>query len=81
MVRLAFWKKDKGNLLSHKDGLSAEEVAELQTLKVGDRLIIWDNQDKRSDKSPDYTLKVFTPKQQFDTPPMAPTSGGFKPVK
>ena len=87
VFRIAFWGRDK-NMLSHKDGLTAEDIANLQTLKVGDRLIIWDNKEKRSDRSPDYTLKVFLPKEKFEQPPEGvvltesskPTSG-FKPVK
>ncbi len=58
MLKIAFWSKDTGNLLSHSKGLTAEHIQALKELKEGDRLILWLNKrEKDSDSS--YTLKVF----------------------
>ncbi len=79
-MRIAFWVKESKNLVSHKDGLSAEDITELQKLKVGDRLILWCNSDKKHDGSPDFNLKPFITKDK----PVVSTevkSTGFKPVK
>lgn len=59
MLKLFFWRKDSGNLMTHKNGLRAEDIAALQNLKVGDRLILWENQAASPDQTNYYTLKVF----------------------
>lgn len=58
-INLKFWAKDTGNLLSHGEGLTEAQVAALQSLKAGDRLILWKNSNKDRDTSSDFNLKVF----------------------
>ena len=58
MLSLAFWKKQSGNLMNEKRGLTADDIKELQNLQEGDRLIIW-LESKNNDRSPDYRLKVY----------------------
>lgn len=65
-MKIAFWKKSSLNMMSHGKGLTADEVKALQTLKVGDRLILWNN-DVKSDKDPNITLKVYQPAAQTPT--------------
>ena len=63
---VSFWKKDTGNLLSHGQGLSAEQIAFIQKLQVGDRLILWANNAKAgaNPNMPTHSLKVFKNKEQ-----------------
>lgn len=63
MINIGFWKKETGNLMSHGSGLNGEQVEALKDLKEGDRLIIWRN-TKKSESSPEYTLKVFKSAQK-----------------
>lgn len=70
MLKIRLWKKDSGNMLSHGNGLRDEDVAALQKLKPGDRLILWENNDGS------VTLKQFIKKETSDTN----NGGGFKPV-
>jgi hypothetical protein len=59
--KLVFWKKESGNMMSSGKGLSKEELEFLQSLKEGDRLIVWDNaKSKKGESSPDFTLKKYT---------------------
>lgn len=63
MSRISFWKKDTGNLMNHGTGLSKEQIDFLQSLKEGDRLILWNNdvngeRDKNS-TLPHYTMKKY----------------------
>lgn len=60
-LSIAFWRKSTGNAMSHRGGLTADQVAEFQKLRVGDQLIIYKNTPK-GDTSPDYSLRVFVPK-------------------
>jgi hypothetical protein len=57
-LKLAFWRKESGNLMSHGKGLTQEDIDALQSLKPGDRLILWFNSPKDESK-PTYTLKLF----------------------
>lgn len=57
-VAISFWKKETSNLMSHGKGLSKEQVEALQSLKEGDRLIMWCNVAK-TEASPHYTMKVY----------------------
>jgi hypothetical protein len=54
-----FWKKQSGNFMNHKDGLSVEQVEFLHSLQPGDRIIFYVNEEhqKHSENSPDGTLK------------------------
>lgn len=61
LLRVSFWSKETGNLMSHTAGLTPEQIIALKGLKQGDRLILWLNtREKDSDAS--YTLKVYKPK-------------------
>lgn len=62
-LSIGFWVKETGNLMSHKGGLTHEEVQYIQQLKPGDRLIVWLNQ-KKTEQSPSYTLRVYRPKEK-----------------
>jgi len=58
---ITLWLKTGGKFaVSHKEGLTADQIAELQSLKVGDQVVLYLN-DKRSDKSPDFTFRKFMP--------------------
>ena len=65
---IAFWKKDTGNIMSHGSGLSVEQVAFLQSLKVGQRLILWSNNGAEGSK-PTHNLKVFKTKEELEQVP------------
>lgn len=62
MIKIAFWKKDSGNLMTHGQGLTEEQVEMLHRTKVGDRLIAFVNK-KTSDKAPDYNVTISEPKK------------------
>ena len=57
MSSIGFWLRDSGNYISAKTGLTGEQVKFLRSFKVGDRIILWNN--NRED-SPDITLKQYT---------------------
>lgn len=58
--RVGLWQKPTGNLLSHGKGLTEEEIKFLQSLKVGDRLIIWDNTKRNENTSyPTHNLTIY----------------------
>lgn len=63
ILSISFWIKETGNMLSHTSGLSKEQIEALQSLKEGDRLILWKNESK-NENTPNYTLKVFKSKTQ-----------------
>lgn len=65
-LNVAFWSKESGNLMSHSKGLDAEQIKFLQELRVGDRLVIFFNRDKRGETSPDYSLKQYAAKPKND---------------
>jgi hypothetical protein len=62
MLKIKFWRKESNNLLSHSEGLSEEQIKELQLLKVGDRLIIWDEGEQEGSFAT-HTLKVYKKKE------------------
>lgn len=63
MIKIAFWLKDTGNMLSHSKGLTPNDIQALKELKEGDRLILWHNQ-VRNDTDSSYTLRKFEPKEK-----------------
>lgn len=65
MLIIGFWKKQSGNMLSHKQGLNVDQIAALKEIKPGDRLVLWAN-TKDSETAPTYTLKVFKPKLEVE---------------
>jgi len=60
-MTIGFWKsKSRPTFcLSHAKGLDELQVAMLHTLKPGDRLALWVNEDKTGENRPDFTLKVM----------------------
>lgn len=64
-VRIAFWSKSTGNLMTSGKGLSVEEVEFLKNLKPGDRLIVWDNSTKNAGtNNPTHNLTVYQPNEK-----------------
>lgn len=62
MSNVGFWKKESGNLMNPTKGLTEEQVVFLQSLKAGDRLIIWVNDVKEGENRPNVVLKKYQPK-------------------
>lgn len=56
MLGIGFWKTPKG-FITHKQGLSQEQIGYLQNLKVGDRLVLWVNDVREGERNADLTLK------------------------
>lgn len=54
---ISFWKTDFGSYKTHKQGLTQDQVDFLKTLKPGDELLLFINNDKKTDTSPDASLK------------------------
>lgn len=61
---IGFWKKESGNIMNHSKGLSEEQVKFLQSLKVGDRLIVYTNQVAEGENKPTHNLKKYEKKAQ-----------------
>lgn len=57
-MKIAFWRKETGNLMSHGKGLTKEDLEALAALKEGDRLIAWFN-NPQDDSRPTFTLKTY----------------------
>jgi len=66
MLKIPFWSKETGNLMSHSNGLTPEQVEYLKQLKVGERLILWFNKTENANQ-PSYTMKVFRPSKKETT--------------
>ncbi len=60
-LRVNFWVNKSGNLNSHHTGLSQEQVDSLKSLKVGDRLVVWQENKRRKETDPHYVLKRDMP--------------------
>jgi hypothetical protein len=65
---IGLWVNESGNIISHSKGLNKDQIELLQSLKEGDRLIIWANTYKTKDHEPGYNLKKFVgkPKSEVD---------------
>lgn len=63
MIKINFWSKDTGNLMSAQTGLTAEEIQGIKELKEGDRIILWLNK-RETERQPSYTLKKYFPKEK-----------------
>jgi hypothetical protein len=61
-MSIGFWEKESGHMFSYGKGLSEEQVKELKSLKVGDRLILFKNDGSRPN-SPHFSLKKSTYKK------------------
>ena len=57
---IGFWTKETGNMLSHGKGLDVDQIQFLQSLKEGDRLILW-LRKTGTETSPNFTLRQFKP--------------------
>lgn len=58
-MRIGFWSTNKPFFFtSHQRGLNEDQIAQLQQLKVGDRLCLWQNTDKDGN-SPEYVIKLL----------------------
>lgn len=55
MEKIGFWKTSK-NYMSHMNGLTETQVAYLQNLKVGDRLVIFVNDVREGEKGASLIL-------------------------
>ena len=63
-MRIGMWKTSKPFFFaSHQKGLIQEQIDELKTLKVGDRLCLWMNKDKDGN-SPDFTIKTLEERER-----------------
>lgn len=61
MITVNVWKKDSGNLLSHKSGLTKEQIELFKNLKPGDRLMVtYVNKPGATDSSPCAYIRVYT---------------------
>lgn len=61
-MRIGFWKTSKPFFFaSHQKGLIQEQIDQLKQLKVGDRLCLWQNNDKDGN-SPDFVVKKLEEK-------------------
>lgn len=67
-MKIGFWKKETGNMLSHSAGLTPEQVRNIQALVPGQRLILWEN-IKRKESDPDFTLDIMRPKEPMRSEP------------
>ena len=64
-IGIGVWKKESGNMMSHKSGLDEDQIALLQSLKVGDRLILWNNYSDINSTKPDFTIKKSESKKDL----------------
>ena len=61
MVVVNLWKKDSGNLLSHKSGLTQEQIDVFKNLKPGDRLMVqFTNKPGATSSSPVAYVRVYS---------------------
>jgi hypothetical protein len=59
-AKVGFWKNSDGNLRSSIQGLDDEQLALLQGLKKGDRLVLWQVKANEGDsRIPALELKVL----------------------
>lgn len=56
MESVGFWRTQKG-YISHKQGLTKEQVDYLHNLKVGDRLSLFANDVREGERNAELTLK------------------------
>ena len=61
-LRLPFWKKQSGNYVSPSASMNEAQVAFFKGLNVGDRLILFTETVKKSEKAPDFVLKKLLKK-------------------
>ncbi len=60
-MKLGFWKNTSGKCyMSHQQGLSKEQVSYLQSLQIGDRIVLFINDVREGEKQPDLSLTRST---------------------
>ncbi len=58
---IGLWKIKSGKgWISHNKGLTPEQISQLQALKVGDKLVIFENDVREGETGPSITLKRST---------------------
>lgn len=57
-VSVNVWKKDSGSLLSHRDGLTQEQIDEFKSLKPGDRLMLSPS-NREGDSAPAGYIRIY----------------------
>ena len=59
-AKVGFWRNSDNNLRSSIQGLDKEQVALLQSLKEGDRLVLWQVKASEGDsRVPSLELKIL----------------------
>lgn len=61
---IGLWLKESGNIMNHSKGLTPGQVKFLQSLKAGDRVMLWANNPKPEETKPHYSFKKYTPKNE-----------------
>jgi hypothetical protein len=61
---ISFWKTQYSSYKTHVAGLTKEQIEFLKTLKEGDSLMLFVNEDKKSSYSPDMSLKLVIKSQE-----------------
>lgn len=56
-MKVGLWKTSKGNAISHKEGLTEDQVKFFQGLQKGDRLVLWVNNVTEGERRPNFTLE------------------------
>lgn len=59
---VALWKKESGNYMTHRGGLTEDDIAMLHSFKQGDRIIIFTNNKRDRDSS--YHLRLLKAREQ-----------------
>ncbi len=60
-MKLGFWKSANGKCyMSHQQGLSKEQISYLQSLQIGDRIVLFVNEVREGEKHPDLSLTRST---------------------
>lgn len=58
-MRIGFWETSRSYFFTaHQQGLNEEQIKALHSLKIGDRLCLWQNTD-RDGNSPHFTVKLL----------------------
>lgn len=61
---IGLWTSSGGQSVSHNKGLNKEQIAFLQSLKEGDRIIVWPNSYKSAPHEPDFNLRLASERKQ-----------------
>lgn len=61
---ITLWKKDSGNFLSHRNGLTQDQVDQLHNLKAGDRIMVSPNHKRKGPSDYDIRIVKFETKEE-----------------